>query len=133
MEAGDHENLERRLLAEIRRINKTIADLEEDRRSVSRILMRARRENLSNKEVTRLTSIKKVVIERTLLNYLEGITGKSISTRFLKKLAEQIEPDLNDSTFRSHLHRMKVRELIESPAHGRWRIANRASQERDGR
>lgn len=122
MERGEPESLERRLLAEMRRINREIASLEEERQSIRRILLRSRRENVLNKEVARSTSIKRIIIERTIINYLQKLDGKSISTKYLRGEVDQVEPSIKDSTFRSHLHRLKVKGIIESPAHGRWRI-----------
>lgn len=114
---------EERLIREIKEVDKKIADLRAERLTLERLLVRARRENAAVKDVTRRNSLGRVLIEKTVMEALEG-SPKPLSTAELYRRAKAVDYSLKSSTFRSHLHRMQKRELIEhpTPATGIWRM-----------
>ena len=106
---------------EIHNLSRQIYDLTQQRDALQRMLKRSRDQDdaLSRTEVTRKNSINRVVAEGSLLRYLHGAKGP-VQTKKLFRAACSATPGLNENTFRSHLHRMKERGLVESPNRGTW-------------
>jgi len=103
--------LERRLLNEIAQLERKIAELELERDGLKRVLTRVKRENLAAHEVGRRNSVDRVLIESRLLEYLRH-AGRAVSSGELYNVAKNINPKLKETTFRSHLHRMKKKNMI---------------------
>lgn len=123
MATGDNP-LEQRLLAEIGAINRKIADLERERTTVERMLIRLRRENVTTTDVTRVNSAGRVLVEQTILKRLSAFKGLPVLTADLKRTVQSVDLWINDNTFRSHLNRLRQKGLIESAGHGRWRAVS---------
>lgn len=116
--------LESKLLREIATINSRIKEMEQERRSLERLLVRSRRENVAAQEIARISSGSRIIVERSIIGHLRALNGRSSSTSDLKRVAESIELRIKDSTFRSHLHRLKLKGLIQSAGHGRWQLGS---------
>ena len=78
--------------------------------------------------------ISKLMAEREALQRVllrvggsPGSTAKALSTRDLFRIAKAANPQIKDATFRSHLHRLKKRELLEphGDRRGHWRYTGR--------
>ncbi|MDB5702878.1 MAG: hypothetical protein JWL66_3077 [Sphingomonadales bacterium] len=114
------QTVESRLLEEVASINRKLADLELEKRSIERVIVRMRREGLSSREVTRKNSSSRLLVEHAVLEALRKAKGKSVAVADLRFAVETVEMRLNISTFRSHLRRMKERGLIAQADYGRW-------------
>jgi DNA-binding transcriptional ArsR family regulator len=112
--------VEFRLLEEVASINRKLAELELEKRSIERVIVRMRREGLSSREVTRKNSSSRLLVEHAVLEALRKAKGKSVAVADLRFAVETVEMRLNISTFRSHLRRMKERGLIAQADYGRW-------------
>lgn len=125
--------LEIRLLGELGRLNRQISELEKDKISLERILVRIRKEDLSNREVNRKNSVGRLLVEKAILDRLRESKGeRPVATGELWKAARRADPFLKEGTFRSYVHRMKARQEIEAPAYGHWKIAKDANSPSDG-
>lgn len=115
-------NFEARLLAELADIDRRIADLTSDRRAIERLLLKARRSAMAGKDVSRKNSLGRILVERTVLATL-GETEQPRRGVELFRIARGVDYELKDVTFRSYLHRMKQKGLIENPRRlpGWWR------------
>lgn len=115
--------LEARLAVELALINRKIQDLESEKRGLERLLVRVRREEVSNQEVGRKNSAKRILVEKAVLDRLTEANGKSVTSHDLWRAANDVELNLKQTTFRSYLHRMKAKSLVEaSQLAGRWRL-----------
>ncbi|WP_413875706.1 hypothetical protein [Albidovulum sp.] len=113
---------EQRLMREIEEIDTRIRELRQEQDALKRQLMKARWESSALKEVSRKNSANRVMVERRVLDELKG-AQKPLTTSALYKGALQANFELRANTFRTYLHRMKERGLIESVRRGYWRIA----------
>lgn len=115
--------MEARLLAELSNINKQIADLTEERRVIERLLVRTRRDELAINDVTRKNSVGRLLVEQAVLGRLKK-SLKPVKSRELFNAAKSADYELKESTFRSHLFRMKKRGLIaaEKGRFGEWTL-----------
>jgi len=116
--------LEAQILAELAEIEQKIGDLVTERTALQRMLTRVRQKNLGNKDVTRRNSYDRILVEDQILDALKDAAGSPLTVRELYARAKATIYQLKDSTFRSHLHRMKQRGLVKpSNIRGRWLIA----------
>jgi hypothetical protein len=118
--------LEARLLRELAALNRQISELEKDKISLERILVRIRKEGLGKYEVNRKNSAGRLLIEKAILDRLREAQGRSVAIHELWKVARRVNPLVKEGTFRSYIHRMKARQEIEAPSYGNWRILNAA-------
>jgi hypothetical protein len=119
MKAEDRKLLEAHLLAEVSDVEQQIAKLQAQRDTLRDLLFKARRENATLRDVTRKNSFDRILIESRVMNLLLA-ASKPVPTQRLYWAATEINPRLRNNTFRSHLHRLKSKGLIESKAHGEW-------------
>jgi DNA-binding transcriptional ArsR family regulator len=120
--------LEQKLVAELADIERKIGDLQQERAAVQRMLLRARQENLLNKDVTRKNSFNRILVEEKILEILRE-KNRFVRTSEIFKACQTVIYSLKDQTFRSYLHRLKERGLIEpSIGRGFWRLRNRPSE-----
>ncbi len=112
--------LEIRLLNDIRQIDSEINALAESKRVLQRLLMNARTRGPGRPPVKRRNSIDRVMIEAAIRHALTDKT--SVKSRDLYAHALATSGDLKYSTFRSYLHRMKERGLIEQRGRGAWSL-----------
>lgn len=116
------DNAEETLLGELARINRKLDDLASEKRSLERLIVRMRRENMASNEVSRKNSAGRMLVESAVIKALSQARGKSVTVSDLRIAAEDVEFRLKESTFRSHLHRMKLRGLIVPADYGRWKL-----------
>jgi hypothetical protein len=113
------------LIFEIAEKNRQIREITEERDALQRLLERSRQQDelTQRVEVTRKNSINRVVVEGSILNFLAN-SGKPVRAKNLYRAARSSVINLNENTFRSHLHRMKEGGKIECPTRGMWQIAS---------
>lgn len=111
---------ERRLQKEIEEIEIRLKELTAERDALRRQLMKARWENHTLRDVNRKNSASRVMVEQRVLAGLEQAT-KPMTSAQLFELARLANFELKENTFRTQLHRMKAKGLIESVGRGRWR------------
>lgn len=112
---------ERRLMRAIEDIQFKMRELAADRQALERQLMIARRENTYLNDVSRKNSANRVLVENRILEVLRA-APKPMANALLYREARDANHDLTNNTFRSHLHRLKKRGVIESAGRGLWKI-----------
>jgi chorismate mutase len=112
---------ERRLIREIEEVDLRIKELTDERAALQRQLMKARWENDSLKDVSRKNSGNRVMIETRVIDALEKTRSKPYSSSELYQEALKANFELKENTFRTYLHRMKEKGIIESAGRGLWR------------
>lgn len=112
---------ESRLAREVEEIDARIKDLEQERNALLRQMMKARWENDSLRDVTRRNSGNRVMVEQRIIDALEQAKGPLGSVK-LFEFAKRANFELRDTTFRTYLHRMKKRGLIENHRRGVWKL-----------
>ncbi|KTR06458.1 hypothetical protein NS365_07465 [Aureimonas ureilytica] len=112
---------ERRLQQEIESLNGRISELTAEKRALERQLIKARQEMSGVHDVNRKNSVNRVMIERRVV---DALTAKSpMSSEELYAQAKMVTFDLKASTFRTHLHRLKLKGVIETArVRGRWQL-----------
>ena len=123
-----HQKLEDSLIAELGWINRKITQLEAERNTVQRLLLRARRENAQNKDIARSTSVDRLLLEQTIVNHLTEKSWRPVSSSELRGVCKSMQPALKDSTFRSYIHRLKSRDIICSQKFGFWELTSAKKQ-----
>lgn len=111
---------ERRLQQEIEAIELKLKELTTERDALRRQLIKARWENHHLRDVSRKNSASRVLVEQRVLAALEQAT-KPMTSSQLFSVARLANFELKENTFRTHLHRMKSKGLIENVSRGRWR------------
>lgn len=104
---------ESRLLKEIEYLDEKLRSLQDEKRTLSRLLAKARAENAGLALVTRKNSINRVLAENSIIASLKN-SSSAISTGKLYLDAKTTNFDLKESTFRSYLHRMKNKGMIKA-------------------
>ena len=122
MDDEPHRGIETRILREIAETKRKIAELQADQRSLERILVRIRGENLGAQDVTRKNSINRLLVENAILKALSERSGRPVSLSLLWQAARLTLPGLKQSTFRSYLNRLREKGLIQSSGHGKWHL-----------
>lgn len=122
MRPEDRNVLETHVVAQLTGLEREIAKLEHQRDALRGILLKVRRENSQLRDVTRKNSYDRILIESRIVDLLRDAT-KPVVTRRLYWAAKEINPQLPNSTFRSYLHRLKSKGVIDSETHGEWTIA----------
>lgn len=113
---------ESRLQREIEAIDAKIRDLTAEKRALERQLMKARRESSSFADVNRKNSVSRIMIENRIIEALKR-SPRPLTSKDLKYEAMHVEFSLKEATFRTHLHRMKMKGLIEPAGRkGLWRL-----------
>lgn len=115
---------ERRLQAEIEAIEAQIHALRADQAALRRQLVKARWQNSTMKDVSRKNSANRIMIEQRVLSDLAN-AGKPQASQKLYKSALSVNFELKETTFRTYLHRMKQKGLIEAPSRSMWRLPKR--------
>lgn len=112
------------IIAQIAEIDRQINNLNQERQNYERLLVRARRQDAANREVTRKNSVGRILAEKAVLDTLAKSSGKGISSDRLFDEVRAIDPFINPTTFRSHLHRLKTRGLIQNSKNRRgvWEL-----------
>ena len=114
--------LEVRLLREIEEVNAKIQSLEDERKSLQRLLASARSKDKVARSVKRKNSLDRAVVEACIHEALSG--GRPLRSSELRKRVASVVFYMNENTFRSYLHRMKEKGLItqHSGRRGIWTL-----------
>lgn len=102
----------------IEKINDAVRELLRDKAALERQLILARREDTSIRDVSRKNSVNRIMIEKRIISALERKPNRSTHT--LYKEAKEVSFDLRENTFRTQLHRMKNKGLIQTAGRGKW-------------
>lgn len=114
--------LERRLLRELAIVNQRIVELQAEKLTLERLLIRLRKSSVDTGDVTRKNSAGRLLVENAIIDRLQSAGERGVPTLVLWKVARDAHPHLKEATFRSHLHRLKSKGLIESPVYSYWRV-----------
>ena len=117
----DISGYELRLIQELEKIERQLKELCEEREALRRQLIKARSENISTKDVNRKNSANRIIIENHIIEYLES-NNKQVKLKKLYEIAKEKNMNLKENSFRTILHRMKERGLIENKSWGYWII-----------
>lgn len=118
---------EQRILHEIGEIEVKIRDLNQEKAALMRQLMKARRETTNLTDVHRKNSVNRAMIEMRVIEALRQ-SKKPLKTAELYRAAQYVNFELNESTFRTYLHRMKNRNIIRNVrAVGIWGLVEAGS------
>ena len=112
--------LEESIVQKISEIDNKIKELSADRLALERLLLDARREHAAKTEAVRRNSGKRILVESSILKALRRSSGP-VSNRDLYLSARAAVFDLKESTFRSHIKRMKDAGKIV-PNGKRWSL-----------
>lgn len=129
MPADDFRTLERQLILQIAIKNREIAHLQSEKAVLERLLYKARKQEISNREVTRSNSVGRVMAENAIMAKIDAGPKMGVSVTALELAARGAVPGLGQSTFRSHIYRLRERGIIESPTRGVWRRASSTSSD----
>jgi hypothetical protein len=99
-------HLEESIAKRMADIDNKIKDLSGEKAALERLLLNARRENVQNKEAVRRNSTSRILVENSILKTLRRSTSAA-SNKDLYFNAKATVYNLKDSTFRSHIKRMK--------------------------
>ena len=113
-------NLEESIAQKISEIDNKIKELNVERRALERLLLDARREHAEKTEAVRRNSGKRILVENSILKALRR-SQTPVSNRDLYLNARTAVFDLKESTFRSHIKRMKDAGKIV-PSGRRWTL-----------
>lgn len=112
MASPENSTVETKLLEQIKEIDQRVTELNAEKSALQRLFFKVRRENVAAHDVTRKNSVNRILIENKILETLDD-AGGVVSSRKLFQSARGAIYELKESTFRSHLHRMKARGLIQ--------------------
>jgi hypothetical protein len=118
MRPDDRPVLESQLVAQLTGIRQEIAKLEKQRETLEALLVRVRQE-MNLRDVTRKNSLDRILTENLILESLRR-TRRLTPTKILFYSVRAISPQLQNTTFRSYLHRLKAKGLIRTVGHGFW-------------
>ena len=115
--------LEEQLHAQLGEIGRQISKLMAEREALQRVLLRVGGSPGSTAKGPRRNSHERLLVEKNILDAIRASEEKALSTRDLFRIAKAANPQIKDATFRSHLHRLKKRELLEphGDRRGHWR------------
>ncbi|WP_316236788.1 hypothetical protein [Bradyrhizobium sp. SZCCHNR1015] len=104
--------LERQILEQLNETIRRRLELEAEENALRRLLTKIRNKSLKIKDVTRKNSVNRVLIEDRILEALRE-SEKGVSTAALSREILFRFPNVKPATFRSYLHRLNSRGLIE--------------------
>jgi hypothetical protein len=112
--------LEESIGRKISEIDSEIRELQSERRALQRLLLDARRENVENTETVRRNSATRILVENSILKLIRK-SSLPVSNKDLYANAKFMVYELKESTFRSHIKRMKDAGKIV-PKGRRWSL-----------
>jgi hypothetical protein len=115
---------EQRLTREIEEIELKLKELTTERDALRRQLIKARWETHQLRDVNRKNSASRVLVEQRVISSLDQ-SSKPMTSGQLFSVARLANFELKANTFRTHLHRMKEKGMIESVSRGKWRKATK--------
>lgn len=98
--------LENSITRQILEIDNKLKELTSERSALERLLLRARQDEAQAREPIRRNSVNRVLVENRILEALRK-SSSPVSNRDLLNAARAVVYDLKDTTFRSHIKRMK--------------------------
>ena len=110
-ELDDGTVLEQRLIREIEGVDQQIRGLQEQRRMLETLLLKARRENVATRTVSRRNSVGRILVETVIIEALKA-AKRPLNNFELHQAVRLRDPTVKDTTFRSHLHRLARRDQI---------------------
>ena len=115
---------EQRLTREIEEIELKLKELTAERDALRRQLIKARWETHQLRDVNRKNSASRVLVEQRVVSSLDQ-SSKPMTSGQLFSVARLANFELKENTFRTHLHRMKEKGMIENVSRGKWRKATK--------
>lgn len=118
--------VESRLMAQLRRVEKRLAELEAERSALQRLIVEFRKEDPQKREVGRRKSIKKAVMEERILEMLRA-NSRPMSSGLIQQRLLSAGHEINPNTLRSHIRRLAERGIIEKSTieFPGWRLSER--------
>jgi|SRR5579859_2167465 len=107
------EALETELVRQIAAIDTQIAELTSQKTTLQTLLIRVRRENYGNAAVSRRNSVERIVVEDEILRFIRDHDGPTRAGEIFAAV-RRANPRMKESTFRSHVHRLKTKGLIRA-------------------
>lgn len=118
--------LEDQIIVQMNSIDKEITKLREERSRLERMLWRARRNRNNIRDVNRVNSLDRVIIESRILQVLRS-SKSSVPTKSILHSVIMTNYKINESTFRSHIHRLSKKGLIiQEGGRGNWTVPKSA-------
>ena len=126
--------IEGMLLTRLAGIERQIADLERERYAIQRLITKVRHENLTGQGITRKNSFDRIIAETAILAVLRREVGNKnrgfVRAGEVQNQIRHVVVNIKDVTFRTYLHRMKEKGLIEqSYPRGSWRLVKEPETE----
>ncbi|WP_419739513.1 hypothetical protein [Ruegeria sp.] len=112
--------LENHITKQIQEVDIKINELKSERAALERLLLKARQDEAQEREPIRRNSVNRVLVENRILDALRR-SNRTLSNRDLFFEAKSVVYDLKDSTFRSHIKRLKDGGKIVSKG-SRWTL-----------
>lgn len=116
-------SFEERLVAEISAIDQRVSELMAEKAALTRQLLKAREQRTALRDVTRINSGQRVIVEQSILGFLEQRGRESSPTEILDYVRKTAVHDLNDNTLRTYLWRMREKGILTNPKRGSWTVA----------
>lgn len=114
--------LEIALTQELAEVEQRIKELRDEALALRRQIGKASVKRQGLEFATRKNSISRLLVENSVLETLRE-TGKPTKTAVLYKAAKVTNADLKENTFRTYLHRMKKKDLIQTARKaGEWKL-----------
>ncbi|NGM24300.1 hypothetical protein G3576_30200 [Roseomonas stagni] len=113
-------SLEEEIAARIAEVERRIYELTQERETLGRLLLKARQSRPGVRDVTRRNSVSRILIEQQIVALLKN-RQKPASVAQLFKAARSADPNLKEGTFRSYLHRLFEKGLVQKAGRrGYW-------------
>ena len=111
------------ILREIEDIDSKIKELQFARGALQGVLARIRQSARPEFGKHRRNSAERILVETRIIEELNR-SLRPLSSARLYKAAKTVLSDLKEGTFRSYLHRMKIRGVVANPnaVSGMWRL-----------
>ena len=116
-------SFEERLVAEISAIDQRVSELMAEKAALTRQLLKAREQRTALRDVTRINSGQRVIVEQSILGFLERRGRESSPSEILDYVRKTAVHDLNDNTLRTYLWRMREKGILTNPKRGSWAVA----------
>lgn len=121
-ESSQMSHLERALTKELSEVEARIKELQDEAAALRRQIGKAAAKRQGLEFASRKNSLNRVLAESSVIEALREASGP-LSNSVLFKRARQTNPSLKATTFRTYLHRMKLRGVILTARRaGEWRL-----------
>lgn len=113
-------SFEERLVVEISAIDRRVSELITEKAALTRQLLKAREQRAALRDVTRINSGQRVIVEDSILEFLKQRGQKSSPTDILAHVRKTAVHDLNSNTLRTYLWRMREKGVLTNTERGYW-------------